>query len=329
MKMKKTLAIVMTATMSLLTFTGCGQTTNNYMKEVTKTLEWGACTSESKGTLNLEANKAAQNVSISFSSTAFKSGDKSYSEIKFTDPSGVFNIPEIKAYTDGATAYINKSYYEGIYTMMGQAVPEGLKNINAEYIAIDSGMNNVELNKMMTDPNEIIKLSESIFGDSDIDLPYTQNGREYTMDLDSDQMVDLGVKGIKALSKNLDNVNNTFALELNAEQIAEIKNQIASEGFTQGVTSIKDAIKGSTISSKEVFEDDKYTSASNINIEIKDLGKVSLVVNATSTKAENKEISLPTSVAKLTPEQYTQLIGNEQQVSVNNSALTKIAEVTK
>ncbi|HCW54684.1 MAG TPA: hypothetical protein DG753_13330 [Clostridium sp.] len=329
MKMKKNLAIIMTATMSLLTFTGCGQTTNNYMKEVTKTLEWEACSSESKGTLNLESKEAAQKVSISFASTAYKSGDKSYSEIKFTDPSGVFNIPEIKAYADGATAYINKSYYEGIYTMMGQAVPEGLKNINAEYIAIDSGMKNMELNKMMTDPNEIIKLSESIFGDSDIDLPYTQNGREYTMDLDSDQVVDLGVKGIKALSKNLDNVNNTFALGLNAEQIAEFKNQIVSEGFTQGITSIKDAIKGSTISSKEVFEDDKYTSNSNVNIEIKDLGKVSLVVNATSTKAEDKEISLPTSVAKFTPEQYAQLVGSEQQVSVSDAALAKIVGVEK
>ena len=134
MKMKKTLALIMTAAMSFATLTGCSETTNNYMKELAKTSEWEATSSEASGSVKVEAQGLTEN--ISFTSTGYAAGDKAYADIKFTDPSGVFNIPEIKAYTDGSTAYINKSYYEGLYTMMGQSVPEGLKNVNAEYIAI-------------------------------------------------------------------------------------------------------------------------------------------------------------------------------------------------
>ena len=210
--------------------------------------------------------------------------------------------------------------------MMGQSVPEGLKNVNAEYIAIDTGMETDELKTMMTDTDAIVKLSKSIFGDSDIDLPYVQTGREYTMNLDSDQVVDLGVKGINAVSKNLENVNTTFKLGLTSDQIAEVKNQLADESFTQGVTAVKDAIKGSTISVKEVFEDSKYTSAVNVNIQVKDICKVSVTTNSTSTKAEVKDIAMPTSVAKFNQEQINQLLASEQQAAVSNTSLAKAIE---
>ena len=324
MKMKKTLALIMTAAMSFATLTGCSETTNNYMKELAKTSEWEATSSETSGSVKVEAQGLTEN--ISFTSTGYAAGDKAYADIKFTDPSGVFNIPEIKAYTDGSTAYINKSYYEGLYTMMGQSVPEGLKNVNAEYIAIDTGMETDELKTMMTDTDAIVKLSKSIFGDSDIDLPYVQTGREYTMNLDSDQVVDLGVKGINAVSKNLENVNTTFKLGLTSDQIAEVKNQLADESFTQGVTAVKDAIKGSTISVKEVFEDSKYTSAVNVNIQVKDICKVSVTTNSTSTKAEVKDITMPTSVAKFNQEQINQLLASEQQAAVSNTSLAKAIE---
>ena len=242
MKIKKTLAIVMTAAMSFSTLTGCSQATTNYIQELSKTSKWESTSCEANGSVNVEAQGLNKN--ISFTSTGYSSGDKSYSEIKFNDPSGMFNIPEIKAYTDGSTAYLNKSYYEGIYTMMGEAVPEGLKNVSAEYIGIDTGMNAAELKTVMTEPDAIVKLSKTIFGDADMDLPYVQNGREYTVSLDSDQAVDLAVKGINAVSGNLENLNTTFGLNLTADQIAELRKQVADQGFTQGVAAVKDAVKG-------------------------------------------------------------------------------------
>lgn len=324
MKMKKTLALVMTATMSFATLTGCSKATNNYMSELAKTSEWKNISSEVSGKVSIEAQGVTQNVS--FTSTGYVSGNKGYAEVKFADESGMFNIPEMKVYTEGSTAYINKSYYENMYTMSGQSVPEGLKNINAEYIAVDSGVEVEKFKSMMTDTKSIIEFAKSIFGDSDIDLPYVQNGNEYTINLDSDQAVDLGVKGINAAVKNLDNINTNFKLGLTSEQIAQAKNLVATEIFTQGVDSVKDAIKGSTVSMKEVFEDNKYTGDFNFNIKVKNMCNANMTINSVSTKAEPKDIAIPTSVVKMTKEEMENLLTQDQQLKVNNKALAKAIE---
>lgn len=324
MKMKKTLALVMTATMSFATLTGCSKTTNNYMDELAKKSEWKNVSSEVSGKFSIQSQDITKN--ISFTSTGYVSNNKGYANVKLTDESGVYNIPEINAYTDGATTYINKSYYEGIYTMMGQDVPEELKNINAEYIAIDSGMDPEKLQAMATNTESMVEFTKLIFGDSDIDLPYVQNGNEYTINLDSDQAVDLGVKGINAAAKNLDNINEKFDLGLTSDEVNAIKNQIDTEEFTQGVTAVKDAIKGSSISMKEVFEDDKYTADFNVDIKIKDACNANLTVNSVSTKAEEKDIAMPTSVAKITKEDMNKLHAQEQEATVNNTALAKVID---
>lgn len=321
MKIKRTLAFIMTAAMSFATLTGCSKTTTNYMEEVTNAAKWENASNDTNGSINIEGQGI--NYSLSFTSTGYKSNDLSYAEVKFNDPSGMFNLPEIKAYSDGSTAYLNKSYYEGIFTMSGQPVPEGLKNINAEYIAIDTGVNSEYVNAMIKEPDSIVKLSETVFGNTDLDLPYVQNGREYTMNLDSDQAVDLAVKGINAISGNLENINATFGLNLTSEQIAEVKKQMSNQEFADGVDKVKDVVKGSTISSKEVFEDDKYTQNLNLNIVVKDVAKVSVNVDSNMVKSEAKNITLPTSVAKFTAEEFNKLLTPEQQTVVNNANLVK------
>jgi len=44
-----------------------------------------------------------------------------------------------------------------------------------------------------------------------------------------------------------------------------------------------------------------------MNLQVKDLGKVSFVMKSTCTKSEAKEIVLPTSKVKLTLEEYAKL----------------------
>jgi hypothetical protein len=310
--------------MSFATLTGCSRTTNNYMKELNKISQWKATSTETNGSINVEAKGISHN--ISFTSTGYASGNKLHSDIKFTDESGMFNIPEMEMYAEGSTAYINKSYYEGLFTLMGEPIPEGLKNVNAQYIAIDTGMKTDELKSMIVDTDALLKLSQSVFGDSDIDLPYVQNEREYTINLDSDQIVDFGVSGINAICNNLDNVNSTFKLGLTAEAVKEVKNQVTTEEFEKGIASVKDAINGSTVSKKEVFEDSKYSCDYDILIKVKDLCEVNITSNGTSTKAEVKDITMPTSVAKFTQEQMSQLFISEQQTAVGNSALAKVIE---
>lgn len=308
MKMKKTLAFIMTAALTVGTMAGCSQATLNYSKELSNTSKWEAVTSNIEGSVNVDA--LGQKEEITFIATGYSSKDQAYVDMKFNDKSGKFKIPEIKEYVDGTTIYINKSYFEGIYTMTGQPIPEGLAKIAQEYIGIDStymGMDMNQIKALATQPDAMIKLGKTIFGDSDIDIPFVQNGREYTINLDTNQTVDLSAKAIKAAANNLENINNTFKLGFTPEMIVEAKKSVNDASFDKSLNDVKTTLAGSTITSKQLFTDTSYTGDININLQIKDMGKVAVSMKSTSTKSEVKAITLPTSKIKLTAEEFSNI----------------------
>jgi len=311
MKIKKTLALIMVAALTAGTMAGCSQATLNYSKELSNTAKWEATTSNIEGTVNVDAQGVKEE--ITFTANGYKAKDQIYVDMKFNNTSGKIKIPEIKEYLDGNTIYINKSYFEGMATLGGQPVPEGLANIKEEYIAIDSSATGMDLNQLKaltTQPDSMAQFGKLVFGDnSDLDLPFVQNGREYTINLDADKTVDLSAKAIKAACNNLDKINETFlGSKLTAENIAQIKASVNDEQFDATLPLVKTTLAGSTISSKEVFTDNDYIADFNMNLQVKDLGKVSLVMKSTCTKSEVKEITLPTSKVKLTLEEYTNLL---------------------
>ena len=310
MKMKKTLALIMTAAMTIGTMAGCSQTTLNYSKELSNTAKWEATTTEFTGAFNVDAKGVKEEVT--FTATGYSAKDQAYVDMTFNNTSGKIKIPEIKEYVDGTTIYINKSYFEGIYAMTGQAVPEGLSKIKDEYIAIDSSTTGVDVKKLQalaTQPDAMEQVGKLVFGaNNDLDLPFTQNGREYTINLDADKTVDLSAKAIKAACNNLDKINSTFlGSKLTAENIAQIKASVNDAKFDSTLPMVKVALAGSTITSKVTFTDNNCTSDFNMNLQAKDFGKMSLVMKSTCTKSEVKAIDLPTSKIKLTAEEYAKL----------------------
>jgi uncharacterized lipoprotein YehR (DUF1307 family) len=311
MKIKKTLALIMTAALVVVTMEGCSQATLNYSRELSNTSKWEATTSNIEGKVNVDVQGVKEE--ITFTSTGYTTKDKAYVDMKFNSTSGNINIPEIKEYLDGNTIYINKSYFEGIAILSGQSVPEGLANIKEEYIAIDSSVTGMDLNQLKaltTKPDAMIQLGKSIFGDNNVlDLPFVQNGREYTINLDADKTVDLSGKAIKAACNNLDNINSTFlGSKLTTENISGMKAAVNDAQFDSTLPLVKTALAGSTITSKVVFTDNSCTSDFNINLQVKDFGTVSLGMKSTGTKSEVREITLPTSKIKLTVEEYTKLL---------------------
>lgn len=317
MKLKKTLALLMTATLGVATLAGCSEATTNYTKELAKTTEWKATSAETNGTVTFDLQ--GQKINISFTGNGYTSGEKAYSEIKFNDPSGLIKIPDIKVYVDNGVSYINKSYFEGIYTMSGQKVPEKLAKLNAEYISIDSGIDVASIQKLASDPEAMLKLGKVLFGDADIDLPYVQNGREFTMNLKSDELVDLVVKAAKASGNNLEKINSDLKLGLSAENINEVKALINDKDLNTAIQEIKAMIAGSNISVKEVFTDNTYAQDLKMNIQLKDIGKIDITVNGKSTKTAEKEITIPTSVVKLTEKEYIELMGESDSTTQTSS----------
>lgn len=327
MKLKKTLAFIMTAALTVGTMAGCSQATLNYSTELAKTAKWEATTSSIEGTVNVDGLGVKEEIKMT--ATGYTANNESYVDMKFTDPSGKFNIPELKAYSDGTTSYINKSFYEGIYALSGQTVPTGLASIKEEYIGIDSTSSGMDVNQikaLTSKPDAMIELGKLVFGNSDIDLPFVQNGREYTINLDANQTVDLTAKAIKAACNNLDNINNTFKLRLTAQDISEIKTSVNDASFDAGLNEAKTALAGSTITSKEVFADDSYTSDFNMNLQIKDFGKISLVMKSKCDKSEVKAITLPTSKIKLTAEEFAKISAPADTAIEASSATNVVAK---
>jgi len=310
MKMKKTLVIIVTAALTIGTMAGCSQTTLNYSREIYNTANWESTTSDTTGVISVDGQGVKEEVT--FTATGYTANDKSYVDMKFNNTSGKIKIPELKAYSDGTTSYINKSFYEGIYALNGQAESTGLANIKEEYIAIDNatttGMDVNQLKALTSKPDGVVELGKLVFGEnSNIDLPFVQNGREYTINLDANQTVDLGAKAIKAAGNNIENINNTFKLGLPTESITQIKTAVNDASFDASLTDIKTALAGSTITSKDVFTDGNYISDCNINLQVKDFGKVSITMKSTSTKSEVKAIDIPSSKIKLTAEEFAKI----------------------
>jgi len=312
MKLKKTLALIMTAAMTVGTMAGCSQATLNYSKELSNTAKWEATTSNIEGSVNVEA--LGQKEEVTFTASGYATKEQAYIDMKFNNTSGKIKIPELQIYSDGTTAYINKSFYQGLYAITGQTNSSGLANIKEEYIAIESvqtkgtGMNLDKIKALTTKPDAMVELGKIVFGENnDLDLPFVQNGREYTINLDSNQTVDLAEKAVKAYINNLDNLNNTFGLGIKTEDVAQIKAGVNSAEFNKGIADAKAALAGSTISSKETFTDNSYNADVNVNLQVKDFGKITVVMKASSIKSEAKAITLPTSKIKLTAEEFAKI----------------------
>ncbi len=315
MKMKKTLAFIMTAALTVGTMAGCSQATLNYAQELSNTAKWEATTSSIDGDLNINVkgkDGTETKQEIKFAATGYTAKDKSYVDMTFTDPAGKLNIPELKAYSDGTTSYINKSFYQGISSLTGQSAPTGLNNITQEYIGIDtqaSGVDTTKLKALMTQPDGMVEFGKMIFGgNADLDLPFVQNGREYTINLDADKTVDLAAKALKATANNLDNLNSTFKLGLPAESITQMKTAANSPEFDKSLPEIKASLAGTTINSKEVFTDNDYSSDFNMNLQIKDFGTIALTMKTTDTKSDVKGITFPTSTLKVSQEEFNKLM---------------------
>lgn len=326
MKLKKTLAFIMAATLTVGTMVGCSQATLNYSKELSDTAKWGATTSNIEGKLNVDALGVKEEVT--FTANGYATKEQAYVDMKFNNTSGKVKIPEMKVYSDGTTVYINKSFYEGLAALSGETNSTGLANIKEEYIALEnSSASKMDVNKIKTltsKPDAMVQFGKLVFGENnDIDLPFVQNGREYTINLDANQTVDLAAKAIKACTNNLDNLNSTFVLGLKTEDITQIKAAVNDTKFKTELNDVKTKLAGSTITSKEVFTDSSYNADINVNLQVQDFGKISMEMKAISTKSEVKAIDFPTSKIKLTAEEFAKISAPTNTIESTTNVVAK------
>ncbi len=305
MRLKKMLSIVMSAGLCIMSLTGCSSATNNYMKEFEEAQKWTGCSSDISGNILLEAD--GEKIDLNITASGCNSGNKGMSKVKITDKSGNFNLPEIECYVDSdGTTYINKSYFTDLYLISGEKIPDKLASLNAEFIGMDLGTDIKEMQQLTSDPKQLMKLVNTLFKNSDVDLPIKQNGREYSIKMNSDEMIEYGAKLMKAGVNNLDSLNGEFNLGLSAQDIEDIKN--STNNCDEMVNSLKDLIKGSSVDIKQTFDNNNITVLLNLDLKIKDNANITISINETCKKTDLKEIKMPSNSIKLTGEQYAELL---------------------
>lgn len=307
MKLKKVVAAVMAGTLAMFTMAGCSEQAMNYSKETEKMSSWEGQESKVEGTVNVDL--MGQKVDLNFDANGHFNGKegKGHMEMSFNDPSGTVKVPNIDMYVDNGTAYINKGYYTDAYTMNGLDIPAVINTIPAQYIGIDSGFSKEQL-KSLSSADALNTLKKQFIGDVDIDIPMSQNDREYTVNLNEEQIATMVEKIITGAAGNLDSLSKNLNLGLDSAQIEEIKKTLQSDDFKAKLSQVKDIIAGSTITTKDTFADDSYTSEINIDLKIKDLGSIKVKANSTSTKSEKKDIEMPLGKVKFTQAQYMEMM---------------------
>lgn len=339
--MKKKLSVVLAICMVILTLSACTTQQKAYLDELKKVSQWESYETASKGSIgfSFSLGETPETMSITFDGNGYnyaKKGQpiKGYATFSIKEKSGKFNIPEIKAYIDGNKAYISKSYIEEIMKSSGEEIPAAVKEVKAEYLLMDyekgimpqevmgamsSGYNRFmkQYTQALTDGtkrNEMIDKMAKIGDLIRFDIDVKQDGRTYTMALNSDELVDKSVASLDNTVKNMGKILEILELKkelgIDDSMIAELQKSYDNEAkaeIVKAVPELKETIKGSRVDIKEVFADDNYNGAVKFNLMVKDFGKFDMDYTTNSKKVAKKEIAMPKAENTISFEKYMEL----------------------
>jgi len=313
---KKIIAIVMTVLM-LLGTVGCSTEGLSLYEEMKKPSAWEAV--ESKGTVVVSVDAAGEkvNVSANFSGYVNTKEQQAYIDMQISqfEVSGIksdVKFAPVKMYLDKKTVYISKTYFTDLFAVSGAPVPQAFANIKADYIGLDTSAVTTGQIMQITpiDQENVLKLVEKMFIGSEVKVPITQKGREYTIALDSKQMVDLSVGFLKEMMNNVDEINKISNTGFTQKDIDAQKAQFET-ALEQGTVMLKPIIDGSKLTLKYTFEDNKYKQNLEANIKVAFGGEsvsMNIVTTSESSKIAKKAIVLPTSKVVYTMDEFMKLL---------------------
>ncbi|WP_069998886.1 hypothetical protein [Cellulosilyticum sp. I15G10I2] len=327
---KKLIAVIMTLLM-LLGTVGCSTEGLNLYEEMKKTSAWEYA--ESKGNVLVTAEVQGQKFELGadFSGYANTKETQAYVEmqintIKFSNMSLDVKMSPVKMYVDNQTLYISKTYFTELMQVSGAPISEALNSIEAEFIGIDL---NTGTQAAMLDQKKAMALTEALFKGSEVKVPVTQNGRTYTIELNSDQMVDLSVQFIKEVMNNMDAINELSGTGVTQKDIDENKEEVEL-ALVQGQEMVKPMLAGSKATLKYVFEDNTYKEDMDIALKFafgEEKINLNMAVNADSKKSAKKDFKVPSSNVLYTMEEFMQLLMsvNAGGVSTEDTKLVQIS----
>lgn len=307
--MKRTLLIVLLI-ISMLAVVGFAPAGASYWDEMKEIYEWKAAEGESEAEFNL----TVPSMDINYQYKVFVSSQSnledfsSYSEIRVEDVQGQLNIPTIKTYTQAGDIYLNKEAVLALLSAIGVADEV---EIEEEFVMLENSQfdSDVDLNAML---NNIIEFVDKI--DLGVDINIEKEGNTYTLELESDELIDLLDAYFRFSIGNIDQLLDILPQEQEVV-ITEEEKQEALDGYNAFVSQYKNLaktfIKGSKFYMEGTFEEGKYSENTQLDIKVADMGELNVKASATSTRLESIDFELPTSVMKITTDELGELIASK------------------
>ncbi len=297
----KKLSLVMAVLMIMLSTMGFTSVEKAYWEENKKIMQWEGVESDQDISLDF---KSADGFGINYKMDIKSKGKikdmVTYIEINTEALENSPAIPEIKLYTNGADLYINKEAFLAFV----KAISHKDIEISEDYVMIAS-QKNVEINASLME--EIMTFVEEI--DLGIDMGMVKDGNKYTLNIDSDKMIDLLDAYMRYIFNNMDKLPSSL---MPADfKMTEEEKQEALAMYDAFVTPYKDtakaAIKGSSYYQVDEFEESKYTQEAVLEIKSQMInGKLSM--NSVSNKVSDIDVSLPTSVKVVTEAELNEMM---------------------
>ena len=352
---KKILAILLVLTIAL-TLGACSANTTSYLDSAQKVADWKGSKVSGKLEYNVEVKDPETNeiLNINFpvSLTGEQMGRDKAHVVMNMDFSKFKELIAKKA-TSEEIAGLNKDVPDKIKmdifvkdneVIMSKDIfalaGDGLKDIKEDYISIANEENGLspKATKYFSSEEfktDLLDLMNTASKDIKQGIDYKVEGNTYTLNTTSDAVIDEFIKYADNIMKNWDAVS-TSALKIvdkaglpltdeEKKDFKELNKEYKAEDLKEAAKGIKEMIKGSSLSEKTTFGENKLNQEIALKFNFADFVKVSVKGNVDTVKDENVKINFPTSVKKLTMDEYMNLIMpkmNVVTVRVNGEDIT-------
>lgn len=354
--MKKKILAIFLVLCFALTLGACSANTTSYLDSAQKVADWKGSKVSGKLEYNVEVKdpetNEIMNINFPVTLTGEQMGRDKAHVVMNMDFSKFKELIAKKA-TSEEIAGLNKDVPDkikmdifvkdnevimskDIFALFG----DGLKDIKEDYISISNEENGLspKATKYFSSEEfktDLLNLMNTASKDIKQGIDYKVEGNTYTLNTTSDAVIDEFIKYADNIMKNWDAVS-TSALKIvdkaglpltdeEKKDFKELNKEYKAEDLKEAAKGIKEMIKGSSLSEKTTFGENKLNQEIALKFNFADFVKVSVKGNVDTVKDENVKINFPTSVKKLTMDEYMNLIMpkmNVVTVRVNGEDIT-------
>lgn len=338
--MKKKFLTILLVLVAAITLGACSANTTSYLDAAEKVGNWKGAKVSGKFDYNIEVKdpESKETIKINFpvTMTGEQIGKDKAHVLMNMDFSKFKEVVAKQAKSEEDLTGLNKDFPNNIKMdifVNGNEViiskdifaiaGNGLKDIKEDYISFADEANGLspKATKYFSSEEfkaDLLKLMNIAFKDVKQGIDYKVEGNTYTLNATSDQIIDEFIKASDGVMKNWDAVSTNLLTIIDKAGIPvtdeekkdfkELNKNYKAEDLKKAANEIKETVKGSSISEKSTFGENKYTQEIGVNFNFADSIKVSVKGNVETIKDENVKINFPTSVKKLTLEEYTSLV---------------------